>query len=163
MHRGENRYICFHQYRCLSTETRSVMFVSMRIFFHTSVTTGDSHPITTVLNLTRQSPLFQNVASCGDPGQTIGPYFSVPLVCHRGRLVRRSFGCDRKNRGPVSQQAWHEKDPSLLKGSGRPAKGQNIAAPHLKWGRLHTNEKKYSSGIFENTKLANNIQRHEGN
>lgn len=84
MHRGENRYICFHQYRCLSTETRSVMFVSMRIFFHTSVTTGDSHPITTVLNLTRQSPLFQNVASCGDPGQTYRSILlSTPCMSQR--------------------------------------------------------------------------------
>jgi hypothetical protein len=28
----------------------------------------------------------------------------------------RSFGCDRKNRGPVSQQVWHDKDLSLLNG-----------------------------------------------
>jgi hypothetical protein len=33
----------------------------------------------------------------------------------------RSFGWDRINRGPVSQyavsqQVWHDKDPSLLKG-----------------------------------------------
>jgi hypothetical protein len=28
----------------------------------------------------------------------------------------QSFGCDRINRGPVSQYVWHDKDPSLLKG-----------------------------------------------
>ena len=31
----------------------------------------------------------------------------------------RSSGRDRKKRGPVSQQVWHDKDPSLLKGRGR--------------------------------------------
>jgi hypothetical protein len=33
----------------------------------------------------------------------------------------RSFGWDRINRGPVSQQVWHDKDPSLLKGPERRA------------------------------------------
>jgi hypothetical protein len=40
-----------------------------------------------------------------------------PLCVARGDLIRRSFGWDRKNRGPVSQQVWHDKDPSMLKGS----------------------------------------------
>jgi hypothetical protein len=35
------------------------------------------------------------------------------------RIRVRSFGWDRKNRGPVSQQVWHDKDPSLLKGLER--------------------------------------------
>jgi hypothetical protein len=39
-----------------------------------------------------------------------------PLVCRKRRLMGWSFGWDRKNRGPVSQQVWHDKDPSLLKG-----------------------------------------------
>lgn len=30
--------------------------------------------------------------------------------------------CDRKNRGPVSPQMWHDKDASLLKGHKRRAK-----------------------------------------
>jgi hypothetical protein len=38
----------------------------------------------------------------------------------------RSFRWDRKNRGPVSQQVWHDKDPSLLKGWA-PSIGQNFA------------------------------------
>ena len=60
-----------------------------------------------------------------------------PLVCRKRRLIGdpwgsgleyikgdcmgRSFGWDRKNRGPVSQQVWHDKDPSLLKGPERRA------------------------------------------
>jgi hypothetical protein len=35
-----------------------------------------------------------------------------PHVC----LKRRSFGWDRKIRGPVSQQVWRNEDPSLLRG-----------------------------------------------
>jgi hypothetical protein len=27
----------------------------------------------------------------------------------------RSFGWDQKNRSPISQQVWHDEDPSLLK------------------------------------------------
>jgi hypothetical protein len=33
----------------------------------------------------------------------------------------RSFERDRENRGPVSQQVWHDKDPSLLKDPERNA------------------------------------------
>jgi hypothetical protein len=44
----------------------------------------------------------------------IGPHHPLPVV--RGDWIGRSFGWDRKNRGPVSQQVWHDKDPSLLKG-----------------------------------------------
>jgi hypothetical protein len=35
--------------------------------------------------------------------------------------MRRSFGSDWKNWGTVSQQVWHDKDPSLLKGPERRA------------------------------------------
>ena len=45
---------------------------------------------------------------------------SLPITCRTSRLdiVHHawSFRWDRKNRGPVSQQAWHDKDPSQLKG-----------------------------------------------
>jgi hypothetical protein len=44
-----------------------------------------------------------------------------PNVCPKRLLIGRSFGWDRKNRGLVSQQAWHDKDPSLLKGGERRA------------------------------------------
>jgi hypothetical protein len=40
-----------------------------------------------------------------------------PLVCRKRRLN----GAVRKNRGPMSQQVWHDKDPSLLKGPERRA------------------------------------------
>ena len=32
----------------------------------------------------------------------------------KGNKIGRSLGGDCKNRGPVSQQEWHDKDPSLL-------------------------------------------------
>jgi hypothetical protein len=40
-----------------------------------------------------------------------------PLVCRKRRLN----GAVQKNRGPVSQQVWHDKDSSLLKGPERRA------------------------------------------
>jgi hypothetical protein len=40
-----------------------------------------------------------------------------PLVCRERRLNDET----EKNRGPVSQQVWHHKDPSLLKGPERRA------------------------------------------
>ena len=46
---------------------------------------------------------------------------SVPMRVARGDWLGRSFGWDRKNRGPMSQQVWHDKDPSLLKGPERQA------------------------------------------
>jgi hypothetical protein len=39
----------------------------------------------------------------------------IPMHVVRGDLIRRSFGWDRENRGEVSQQVWHDKDPSLLR------------------------------------------------
>jgi hypothetical protein len=44
-----------------------------------------------------------------------------PLVCCMRRLNGRSFRCDRKIRGPVSQQVRHDKDSSLLKDPERRA------------------------------------------
>jgi hypothetical protein len=52
-------------------------------------------------------------------------YCSLFLSFHVCSLVYfiqfKSFWWDRKNRGPVSQQVWHDKDPSLLKGPKRRA------------------------------------------
>ena len=47
---------------------------------------------------------------------------------------RRSFGWDPQNRGPVSQQAWQNKDPSLYKGRVHQA---SLYRP--RW-RLHMSE-----------------------
>jgi hypothetical protein len=59
----------------------------------------------------------------------------------------RSFGWDQKNRGPVSQQVWHDKDPSLLKSPKRRAKlGLNFAAFHRQWWHLHI-KVKYSWAV----------------
>ena len=43
-----------------------------------------------------------------------GPHRSVPFGC-RGAVL----GWDHKNRGLVSRQVWHDKDPSLIKGNER--------------------------------------------
>jgi hypothetical protein len=45
----------------------------------------------------------------------------IPLRVVRGDWMVQSFGWDRKNGGSVSQQMWHNKDPSLLKGPERRA------------------------------------------
>ena len=42
----------------------------------------------------------------------IGSQFSLRVV--QGDKMHGSFGWDLKNRGPVSQQVWHDKDPSPL-------------------------------------------------
>jgi hypothetical protein len=39
-----------------------------------------------------------------------------PLVCRKRRLNGAVLRMRPVNRGPVSQQVWHDKDPSLLKG-----------------------------------------------
>jgi hypothetical protein len=36
-------------------------------------------------------------------------------------ILKIDFGWDRKNRGPVSQQVWHDKNPFLLKDPDRRA------------------------------------------
>jgi hypothetical protein len=53
-------------------------------------------------------------------------FSTSPVYCYylqtrvvRGDWMGRSFGRDRKNRGPVSQQVWHDKDPSLLESPER--------------------------------------------
>jgi hypothetical protein len=46
---------------------------------------------------------------------------NIPMCVVRGVWIRRSFGWDRVNRGPVSQQVWHDQNPSLLKGPERRA------------------------------------------
>jgi hypothetical protein len=43
-------------------------------------------------------------------------------VCRKRRLNRAVPRMRPKNGGPVSQQVWHDKDPSLLKGPERRAK-----------------------------------------
>ena len=49
--------------------------------------------------------------SQGDPGQTRCP---VPPACRKKRLIiGGSSRYGGKSRGPVSQQVWHDKDPSL--------------------------------------------------
>ena len=46
--------------------------------------------------------------------------------------MERSFGRDLKDRGPVSQQMWHDKDSSLLKGhENTPNIGLSFAARPL--------------------------------
>jgi hypothetical protein len=44
-----------------------------------------------------------------------------PLVCLKSDWMGLSFGWNRKSRGPLSQQVWSDKDPSLLKGHKRRA------------------------------------------
>ena len=44
-----------------------------------------------------------------------------PFVVVEEDLMGRSFGWGHKNRGPVSQQVWHDKDLSLIKGQERHA------------------------------------------
>jgi hypothetical protein len=56
----------------------------------------------------------------------------------------RTFGWDRKNRGSVSQQVLHDKDPSLFKG---PSIGLNFAALHRQWWRLYVSEKFLSKTV----------------
>ena len=55
----------------------------------------------------------------GDPGQS-SPLYSWLVV--QDDQIGRCFEWELKNRGPVWQQAWHDKDPSLLKGHKRRAK-----------------------------------------
>ena len=45
----------------------------------------------------------------------------TPCLSQKGDLMGRCFDRDRKNRGPVSQQAWHDKDPSIHKAKNRRA------------------------------------------
>jgi hypothetical protein len=82
-----------------------------------------SHPnfVIDIADWLFQSHILGDCLSCstcsfplGDPGW-VGP--SHPQAC----CVGRSFGWDRKSRGPVSQQVWHDGDPSLLGGPGRRA------------------------------------------
>ena len=42
-----------------------------------------------------------------------------PRVCRMRRLNGAVLRMRPENRGPVSQQVWHDKDPSLLKGPER--------------------------------------------
>jgi hypothetical protein len=39
-----------------------------------------------------------------------------PLVCHKRRLNGAVLRLRPENLGPMSQQLWHDKNPSLLKG-----------------------------------------------
>ena len=55
-----------------------------------------------------------NEASRRDPGWT-GSSSLCALFVVLGGFLRRSFGRDLKNRGPVSLQVTHDKDPSLFK------------------------------------------------
>ena len=68
----------------------------------------------------------------------------TPCLSQKGDLMGRCFDRDRKNRSPVSHQAWHDKDPSIHK-------AQNCRA-NLK--KLHTftgNEDVYIlNDIFSN-------------
>ena len=57
-------------------------------------------------------PMGLDKVSRGNPGQSGS---SLTLACRRRRLSMRSFEWDRVNRGPGSQQLWHDKDPSLHK------------------------------------------------
>jgi hypothetical protein len=50
----------------------------------------------------------------------IGP--PHPLICRKRRLNGAVLRMKPENRGPVSQQVWHDKDPSLLKCPERLAK-----------------------------------------
>ena len=38
-----------------------------------------------------------------------------PLLVVKSDQIGAALGRDYKNQGPVSQQVWHDKDPSLLK------------------------------------------------
>jgi hypothetical protein len=44
---------------------------------------------------------------------------SYPLCVVRGDWMKWSFQWQRRNRGPLSQWVWHDKDPFLLKGPER--------------------------------------------
>jgi hypothetical protein len=52
-------------------------------------------------------------------GSELEQVLCIPLRVVRGDWMGRPFRWDRKYRGPMSQQVWHDKDPSLLKGVGR--------------------------------------------
>jgi hypothetical protein len=53
----------------------------------------------------------------GDPWRSgLEQILHTPLCVIKGDWMGRSFGWDRKTRCHVSQQVWHDKDPSLLKG-----------------------------------------------
>jgi hypothetical protein len=59
---------------------------------------------------------------CFDTGPRSHPQHDDILMCVvKGDWKGRTFGWDRKTRGPVSQQVWHDKDLSLLKGPERRA------------------------------------------
>jgi hypothetical protein len=51
-----------------------------------------------------------------------------------------SFGGNRKNQGPMSQQVWHDKDPSLLKGAEHRPKFCSPSPVMVKSIDLHINE-----------------------
>ena len=60
---------------------------------------------------------FPSYGTYGNPwGYGLEQVPSIPLRVVRGNWMGRSFGWDRKNQGPVSQQVWHDKYTSLLKG-----------------------------------------------
>jgi hypothetical protein len=64
-------------------------------------------------------------------GSGLEKILHIPMCVVRGGWMGQSFGWDRKNRDPVSQQVCHDKDPSLLKGH-RPFTGNgdiSIYAP----------------------------------
>ena len=44
-----------------------------------------------------------------------------PFVCRKSRLNGAVLRIETGKRGPVSQQVWQDKDPSLLKGPKRRA------------------------------------------
>ena len=46
-------------------------------------------------------------------GPGLDHILSVPIASYKAS--KRCFCWDRKNRGPLSQQVWHDKDPSLIR------------------------------------------------
>ena len=61
------------------------------------------------------------------------PFFNV-----KGDKMERSFTRDRKKRGSMSQQVWHDKDPSLF--SSARQRSIYFATLYRQWCRLHSNE-----------------------
>jgi hypothetical protein len=51
-----------------------------------------------------------------DPNGTgLTPVVRSDWMATREDMVEWTFGWDRKNRGPISQQVWHDKDPPCSK------------------------------------------------
>jgi hypothetical protein len=65
----------------------------------------------------------------------------------------QSFWWDRKNRGPMSQQVWHDKDPSLLKGPER----RVHTALHRQWWHLHISINSWAGRKTVNNQRLNTV------